>query len=114
MNERKKENLIYNNNFTKFLLDLPDERLLDFFTIKMDVKVKNIVPISSGKWPSAMGNAIAIDADGGRDLLIDNGLRWVRDFIEEYKFVKILGTLTFLFLPMFIENQLPIYLRIFQ
>jgi len=41
----------------------------------MELKIKEVVPISTGKWPAAMGNVIAIDADFGRDIIIDNFLR---------------------------------------
>jgi len=65
------------------LLDLPDQTLLRLFTFQLNVKVKEVVPISSGKWPSSLGNVIAIDSDFGRDIIIDNVLRIARDIGEK-------------------------------
>ena len=71
-------------NITEIINDLTDKELEDIFIFKTDLTVKDVVSNSAGKWPSALGNVIAIDSNYIKDYLIINLVDIAIDIISKY------------------------------
>jgi hypothetical protein len=71
-------------NVSRFLSKIQDNNGLKTFTnIALVLKVKGIVPTTSGKWPSALGNVVAIDSTYGKEYLILNIKNFVSNIFQE-------------------------------
>lgn len=54
-----------------------------FSRFYLKLKVKQIVPTTSGKWPSALGNVVAIDSSFGREYFVQNIKNFIDDIFKE-------------------------------
>ena len=70
-NMKFKEELI-SLNVSRILQKLQGQNALESFDFKLVMKVKEIVPATTGKWPSALGNVVAIDSKYGKEYIILN------------------------------------------
>jgi hypothetical protein len=71
-------------NVSRFLSKIQDNDGLKAFTnIALVLKVKGVVPTTSGKWPSALGNVVAIDSTYGKEYLILNIKNFVSNMFQE-------------------------------
>jgi ABC-type antimicrobial peptide transport system permease subunit len=59
-------------NMTRMLLQLPDEKIKQIGSFELKLNIKQIIGTSTGKWPSLMGNVIAVDAIGGSEYIAQN------------------------------------------
>ena len=72
-------------NVSRFLIKLQHNNGLKSFTnLSLILKVKALVPTTSGKWPSALGNVVAIDSTYGKEYIITNIKNFVSNMFQEY------------------------------
>lgn len=83
-------NTIDNNNFkinlniSNYLLNLPSSQLIDLFTIKLKLKIKEVLPnTNTGKWPSALGNIVVIDSRFVKEYLVDNAISFIINSVNK-------------------------------
>ena len=73
-----------NINLTKIINNFTDAELDDIASFKLDLKVKEVVPQTSGKWPSASGNVVAIDSNYMKQYFETNLVRILELIMEKY------------------------------
>ena len=62
---------IINFNISSYLLGLSDDQLISVSKVSLNLNIKNVVDNSKGKWPSSLGNVIAIDSSFGSSYIIN-------------------------------------------
>lgn len=70
-------------NITDFLLNTEDEILDEIFSISLKFKVVEVIKPTSGKWPAASGNVIAIDSNHLKEYMIDSFIQMGNKFIQQ-------------------------------
>lgn len=71
-------------NLRYLIQALSDDDLSDLTTFKVSLKVKNVVKTESGKWPSMLGNTIAIDSQNAKDYINYNLAEKLSILIKKY------------------------------
>lgn len=80
-----KDNYTININTSKIMESFTDIELDKIISFKLDLQVKEMVPQTSGKWPSASGNVVAIDSNFMKQYLETNLVRILQIISDRYK-----------------------------
>ena len=71
-------------NLRYIISELSDDDLINLTTFKFNLKVKNVVKSESGKWPSILGNTIALDSKNARDYINFNLAEKIQILIKNF------------------------------
>ena len=80
-----KDNYTININTSKIMESFSDIELDEIASLKFDLTVKEMVPQTCGKWPSASGNVVAIDSNFMKNYLETNLVRILKIIADKYK-----------------------------